>query len=679
MMLNPKISSSKKHQKRLKSPRSPLKLKNLNVTSSTSSSLTSSCSSSATATSISSEAATGCLRFFLSHHSSTLSKNASNSKLKCNVASKSPKSAPNVRNLRRNVVKNRGNLPNSDSFRNRLVKKDVDVPHPRKSSRCDLSTGVSKFASGFHLKLSNDSAGVSKLRKPGLRYDLSDQISGNSSGFEVNFSGNGSNLRKAGSRYDLSDGSSKNSSGFEVNCCDNAVNLRKPGSRYDRSDEMGKIATGVEVNVRCSSEVCTPVNNFGRGSDLVSLSGNNKAVKLMENDANCSDACRSPTPPPVQTSVSPEIQGGLTSVVPATPSTCYAAGHVLSGVTDKRKCRPKGILTIGNNNLFGSSKTRGSLIGGESVVSEQNSRRDSIVPSPTEASVCWLSSPCDGKKSESRGDGDALDNTNELRLNQCEKLLPFKLSDCSLSPSSSLGFSSEMLNKSNCTISTSDTSCLTPSSRGKSSELLHSDLSSEFRGVLGPSLDHMVCCPSPPFKVEFSPEQGKSKCDNEASPYLEDSLGSGNVMQTPDSNSSPSNFVLSHQSPTSNSRSPNFGLSELSPDPISRLWFECELNSVAEVLRGVSVSPRPSFEFNPLVKLDDSIELALSRQAIDTGTSNASISLPNSLPEPDITSRVFGVDESDCCRYLSDEEDNTFGLNPEQHDSNLARSELKRT
>ncbi|KAL9228886.1 hypothetical protein vseg_004416 [Gypsophila vaccaria] len=622
MMKNPKNSASIKLQKKKQfSPRSPLKLKNINISSSSSSS------------SISSEVPKGCLKFFLSNHSSAVYKNASTTKFNCSLANKTPKSAPNFRNFRGNLVKKGSNLQNPEKFGHNLVKKNPNSPHPRKLDQ--------KFRGNVDFQVES----CSKVRRLSKRCDFFDGFGGKSSRVEVNFGGN-------------------------------AVNSRKPGSRYQNFD-------GVEVNVSESCGDFTPVNEIRCGSNLVDGSVKKRDVNLVVNGENCGVVGRSPTPPPVQVSVSPEIQGGSTSaVVGATPTTCYAAGHVMSGVADKRKCRPKGLLTIGGKSLFEISKMEGFRNGGEVVGAGGggNSRRESMVPSPAEASVYWLSSPCDEKKNEGCDDdvGGNDDVTNDLRLNSCEKLLPFELVGCSSSASSSLGFSSEIFDKSICTVTTSDASS-TPCSE---SSLLHSDLSSEYRGVLGPSLDHLVRCCSPPssplamptFQVEFSPKQGTSRCDREreASPDLEGSLGSGNVMQTPESNSSPSNIKLFHHSPNSNLKSSDFGLSEPNNDLISRLRYEWELDSVAETLRMLSISPnchiseldspRPSFEFNPIVKLDDSFDLTPSQNDIDSSTRE-------SLPEPELrisckegsARRLFELDDLDCCRYLTDEEDTGNG------------------
>ncbi|KAI0496234.1 hypothetical protein KFK09_022545 [Dendrobium nobile] len=80
---------------------------------------------------------------------------------------------------------------------------------------------------------------------------------------------------------------------------------------------------------------------------------------------------RSNSTPPIQASISPEVPCGFT--VAPTP-VCFATGHVIAGIQDRRKCRPRGILTIGEE--------------------QSNISRVSSAPPPlAEASVCWFSSP----------------------------------------------------------------------------------------------------------------------------------------------------------------------------------------------------------------------------------------------------------------------------------------------
>ncbi|KMT15584.1 hypothetical protein BVRB_3g059340 [Beta vulgaris subsp. vulgaris] len=552
-MINTKISASKnagktekKQQQQQQSIQSPLQMKDINISSS--------CSSSFSSCSISSEGPTGCLRFFLSHHSSTVSKNGTNKKPKSIMGTNTPKSAPNIKRPKGNLNGNGGNL----------VKKRNNLENPEKPT----------------------SRNVHRLKKKPPPPCLYPWKSG----------------KKPSSRSDLSDSFRKNSVGYDVKLSENAGNF-------------------------------TPVNKIGCGS--VNLGDTSSPI------------------PPIQASVSPEIQGGSTSVVKATPNTCYAAGHVLSGVSDKRKCRPKGLLTIGDNDLFGSSKTKVFFSEDENFIGCFNKPRISLVPCPTEASMQWNLSPCDEIRSTYKDDDHGKSGA---KLNEC-KMSPSKLISCSSSPSSSLGFSSEFGNRSNSTITASDATTDSNSSRSRSSG---------FRGLLGPSFDHLVCSPSttsplfvPSSKVEVSPKQDKYQHDHETetTPCSVNSIGSGNVIQTPQSNSSSPNHVLSH----------------LSRDEISRLWFESELDSVTEVLRRVSLSPeceipmvdespRMSFEFNPLIRPDSSIDFAMFRKVMDSQSSPGALESEVRISwREGLASRIFEMDELECCRCFSDEEDDANG------------------
>ncbi|CAL5019712.1 unnamed protein product [Urochloa decumbens] len=72
--------------------------------------------------------------------------------------------------------------------------------------------------------------------------------------------------------------------------------------------------------------------------------------------------------PPIHASISPELAAACGSATPA----CFAAGHhVLTGIGDRRKCRPRGILAIAV----------------EGLTSED------LDAEPSRASIHWLSSP----------------------------------------------------------------------------------------------------------------------------------------------------------------------------------------------------------------------------------------------------------------------------------------------
>ncbi|KAG1331256.1 hypothetical protein COCNU_02G012240 [Cocos nucifera] len=85
----------------------------------------------------------------------------------------------------------------------------------------------------------------------------------------------------------------------------------------------------------------------------------------------------STTTPPIQASILfPDVSAG-SSVTP-TPA-CSAFGHVIAGVHDRWKCRPRGLLTVG---------------GGGTEVTKNSEIWDSPTPPPTTgAFIRWLSSP----------------------------------------------------------------------------------------------------------------------------------------------------------------------------------------------------------------------------------------------------------------------------------------------
>ncbi|CAN6463628.1 unnamed protein product [Victoria cruziana] len=99
--------------------------------------------------------------------------------------------------------------------------------------------------------------------------------------------------------------------------------------------------------------------------------------------------------PPVQASISPEIHCG--SEAGKNDSACFAAGHLVSKVKDRRKCRPRGILTVGENLKLG-------------VEMDCKVNASAIVPIPAEASVRWLASPGDAKGSSQNGPSGCSQN-----------------------------------------------------------------------------------------------------------------------------------------------------------------------------------------------------------------------------------------------------------------------------
>ncbi|VFQ82351.1 unnamed protein product [Cuscuta campestris] len=182
--------------------------------------------------------------------------------------------------------------------------------------------------------------------------------------------------QKPGHRADLASSGKKSRFGSRL------ISANK-GNPKPRGNDSGKQPNQVFNMSNSSSDFQdrTPVGKSASGSglDCADFDGN------MIDESTHSSASFVKTPP-IEPSVSPEIPYGL-SQKPATASAatpCYGAGHVLSGVTDKRKCRPRGVLTVAPA-LDLSSRS------GKSSESD-NKSRTSFVPLPIEASMCWMSS-----------------------------------------------------------------------------------------------------------------------------------------------------------------------------------------------------------------------------------------------------------------------------------------------
>ncbi|GAB4825678.1 hypothetical protein Ancab_008551 [Ancistrocladus abbreviatus] len=116
-------------------------------------------------------------------------------------------------------------------------------------------------------------------------------------------------------------------------------------------EKLENIALKVADDAGESSHLTLSCDNNGDGAtDITHL------IKLLSGSGVSSDSRGdgrsklgqgkiniSPTPP-VEASVSPEMQCGSSTMVSKTPA-CYGAGHVVFGVTDKRECQPRGVLT----------------------------------------------------------------------------------------------------------------------------------------------------------------------------------------------------------------------------------------------------------------------------------------------------------------------------------------------
>ncbi|KAI3518809.1 hypothetical protein L1887_07623 [Cichorium endivia] len=238
--------------------------------------------------------------------------------------------------------------------------------------------------------------------------------------------------------------------------------------------------------------------------------------------------------PPVEPSISPEIQSSLyrsIHVSGAVPSTCYGAGHVISGITDRRKCKARGILSAGLSKR------------GQDIFRKSS---PSLIPFPTEASISWHLSP------------DYVD---------------------------------------------------------KHDNVVGKDDYSKGLSSISPSVQH-----TPQEERVLSLD-----FNGECSPFSADFLSSGNVMQTPNSDSSIEGFQLKYQ-------------------------FESELDKVTNVLEHESLSPRENSSPWDPPRLSSEFE-DLSPLSENVSESQMRISWRDEL-----ISGTFDKDDLDCCRLLSDEE-----------------------
>ncbi|RXH74190.1 hypothetical protein DVH24_028911 [Malus domestica] len=559
----PMATANKKKKQKEQSRRDPLR--DLNAVTVGTSNTGSDASSS-----ISVEAPRGCLRFLLSHSSSSNSKTPLYTP---KTLSKTPKSAPAVRPTRPSKSKdNRSKFnalenPEKPTSRNASKSKNNSSRSGPKSKTCSVSK-------------SNGNS-LSKLE----------------SGSEVE----GRIVRVVG-------------------------NAGQPTEL--KSD-------GIDGNF-------TPLSKIPTGLGLDSKA--DKAEDVLEN----SDKSNSRTPP-VQASVSPEIQCG-SSVVSTSKLACYSAGHVLSGITDKRKCRAKGILSVGQNDSgFSKGKALGSF---EDDADDADDEGDGhvdgtgkgvvgnldawVVPLPTEASMHWLLSPCDEEDEDHK---EHSDNSLQNSVGSVNLYSPF-------STSGRHGFSSDVCEKTNTGSTTNCSRRRTP-------------ISPSFHEVLEPVNEHVgvlasphctPCCEAVTLDEERKHHYGY---DGETSPFSMFSLDSGNVIRTPLSGSS----IENHR----------------------KHYFDSELSSVAEAIQMASLSP----ETNSHALIEDQIESSFQFECLTTACGSISQLhkvlddraswLSNSTLEnisqsemriswrEGLMSRIYDMDEDDCCRCLSDEEEDING------------------
>ncbi|OIW13140.1 hypothetical protein TanjilG_32121 [Lupinus angustifolius] len=356
--------------------------------------------------------------------------------------------------------------------------------------------------------------------------------------------------------------------------------------------------------------------------------------------------------PPIHSSLSPEIQGG--SLVSTTTPACYGAGYVVSGVTDKRKCRPRGILTV-EDNYSGFDKM------GASIFDDDNEKKftgvnknlsPSLLPSPSEALVLWLSSPRNkGKK--------VLNRKSEIVLGECQGLVE----------SISLGYSASPTSSSKTFWNISDSSDLSGAANGagrKTSPSISptglSQCQAPFGSILSPSFPSILFSPnSTPNCSQHSSEKEKNDHHHLMdgnSPFSRNSLGSGNIIQTPQSDSSSDLHIGLSSVHADNQKEDNFN-SDLTSLTDVLLSQDFLLNSSAQLEDSVhssfqfdcSTVPYEPIDLRKLPNFSDDHDPWLSSSTIENvSQSRMRISWREGLMSQ------YEEDEFDCCRCLSDEE-----------------------
>ncbi|XP_022742316.1 uncharacterized protein LOC111293702 isoform X2 [Durio zibethinus] len=407
----------------------------------------------------------------------------------------------------------------------------------------------------------------------------------------------------------------------------------------DVSEELQFTPMAVSKIATCSTLDC-----------LVAGIGNHKN-RLMDDDKSNTSSSNTKTPP-IQASFSPEIQS---TTITATTPACYGAGHLISRVTDRRKCKARGVLAValpgtGDNNI--SINNYNNVDCEDYATGLDKNCSVSMPPLPAEASMHWLLSPCHEDNED--------DKENSAPFHS---LLEHKTLPSPSSPLSDLGLSLDWCNLSN------NTSDATNSSTEKSQKSINNMLIStevpQFQVRLDSLCDDAPVSSSPnatPYSRAVPLKEGAKHSYNIGgnSPFSADTLGSENVMQTPSSDSSLERHI---------------GLSCSSARDHKRHHLHSERLSVAGDLRMASLSPEShvsiwdtngsSFQFDRLTTPSNSMDLSqfqkiLDDQSLWTSNSafeNVSQSHMRISWREGLVSRIFEMDEFDGCRCLSDEEE----------------------
>ncbi|XP_010517981.1 PREDICTED: uncharacterized protein LOC104793337 [Camelina sativa] len=383
---------------------------------------------------------------------------------------------------------------------------------------------------------------------------------------------------------------------------DKASVLKKQSSVSREVKQLRDSQTTIRVDDSIAQS--TPLSKLGTGSDLTYRSkgeATDDGGRLSSNSSSNQDRT-----PPAQASVSPEIQCGSSMNFSASTQSqaCYAAGHLLSGVSDKRKCKPKGLLTVGEN---GFEVGKGKILNDSDEFNEGDFGNDgscdntSMMPLPADASVHWLLSPCDEEKEHEK-------ELYEDGFSQFPQIVdcvghetPSPLSDRSASPDYLCNISSGR--------SLSPMDICKETTRRISSSLSPNELF-RFRRFM-----HLSSCDGEASAFDSTPtcelDPSEHLKGDKLSPLSVDTLGSENVIQTPESSSSFDNY---------------FGLSCSQAEIQKTHDVGSDLESLTMTFQSTDLSPRiqassqdpscSSFNFESLATSSDSIDLSQFQRAL---------------------------------------------------------------
>lgn len=436
----------------------------------------------------------------------------------------------------------------------------------------------------------------------------------------------------------------------------NSLDGKNPGPELSFEVDFGEKVETLSGLRSGACLACTPEKTL-RGFAL------GVVLEAKEVELKPSNTPTSATTPPIQASISPEVPAG-SSVAP-TPA-CFAAGHVIAGVHDRRKCRPRGILTVGE---------------GPPEVTRNPVCRDSSTPPPIAgASIHWLSSPSENVNS---GLISSFSSSSRVHLSHCnaeasanwlrppcEVRAEGVLENALLSPkTSTLGNKcSPDLRNWNISPANSNHPMESPQLGGLlclNSPVLETTPSSGYGFRRTPSTGSSIS----PFSMILESVAASSKCIL-PKPYQERGHCYGSALGTsPFSGESwVEGNVCSTLSSYSSSRKGGFPAFEMDSmvDLLgtANLSLNLKTNKVSDTLP----SPGRSFQFGCTVTPLNSVDLIHFQQPSCNGTSapkeacfqgqgllrsETRISWRDGL-----VSRIFELGELDCSQWPSDDEDN---------------------